>query len=56
MERFYIVTNDGKDKDRKITGHICDILKRAGKICLLAQKDEKKNTITVYLLSGSNHV
>ena len=45
MERFYIVTNDGKDKDRKITGHICDILKRAGKICLLAQKDEKKNII-----------
>lgn len=45
MERFYIVTNDGKDKDRKITRHICDILKRAGKTCLLAQKDEKKNII-----------
>ena len=45
MERFYIVTNDGKDKDRKITRHICDILKRAGKKCLLAQKDEKKNII-----------
>ena len=39
MERFYIVTNDGKDKDRKITRHICDILKRAGKTCLLAQKE-----------------
>lgn len=45
MERLYIVTNDGKDKDRKITRHICDILKRAGKTCLLAQKDEKKNII-----------
>ncbi len=45
MERFYIVTNDGKDKDRKITRHICDILKRAGKTCLLAQKDENKNII-----------
>lgn len=45
MERFYIVTNDGKDKDRKITRHICDILKRAGKTCFLAQKDEKKNII-----------
>lgn len=45
MERFYIVTNDGKDKDRKITRHICDILEKAGKTCFLSQKDEKKNII-----------
>lgn len=45
MERFYIVTNDGKDKDRKITRHICDILEKSGKTCFLSQKDEKKNII-----------
>lgn len=45
MERFYIVTNDGKDKDRIITRHICDILKKAGKTCFLSQKDEEKNII-----------
>lgn len=45
MERFYIVTNDGKDKDRRITGHICEILEKAGKTCFLCQKDENKNII-----------
>lgn len=45
MERFYIVTNDGKDKDGSVTARICGILERAGKTCLFSRKDENKNII-----------
>lgn len=42
MERFYIVTNDGKDKDGSVTERICQRLKKAGKVCLFARKDKQK--------------
>ncbi|MGN1166242.1 MAG: NAD(+)/NADH kinase [Lachnospiraceae bacterium] len=42
MERFYIVTNDGKDPDYIVTDHVRDVLESAGKICCLSQKDENK--------------
>lgn len=45
MKNFYIVTNDGKDKDFSVTAHIIDILENAGKTCYLCEKDGKKRII-----------
>lgn len=45
MERFYIVTNDGKDPDHIVTDHVRDVLESAGKICCVSQKDESKRII-----------
>lgn len=45
MDRFYIVTNDGKDPDYIVTGHVKDLLESAGKTIYLCQKDEKKRII-----------
>ena len=45
MNRFFIVTNDGKDKDFKVTNQIKQLLEEAGKECILCQKDENKRII-----------
>lgn len=45
MERFYIVTNDGKDKDSTVTEHIRQLLLRNGKTCVLCEKNEEKKMI-----------
>lgn len=45
MDRFYIVTNDGKDPDYIVTGHVKDLLESAGKTTYLCQKDENKRII-----------
>ena len=45
MERFYIVTNDGKDRDGAVTRQICRLLEQEGKTCILARKDAEKNII-----------
>lgn len=45
MDRFLIVTNDGKDKDHAITNQIMNLLKSAGKECILCKKDENKKII-----------
>lgn len=45
MNDFYIVTNDGKDKDFSVTAHIIDILENAGKTCYLSAKDGEKKII-----------
>ena len=45
MERFFVVTNDGKDKDGQVTGKIKELLERKGKRCILCQKDEQKNIL-----------
>ncbi len=45
MKRFYIVTNDGKDRDGRVTDKTRHILEGAGKTCLFSEKDEKKNII-----------
>lgn len=45
MKDFFIVTNDGKDKDFSVTNHIKDYLEKAGKTCYLCEKDHKKRII-----------
>lgn len=45
MEHFLIVTNDGKDKEYKVTNHVKSLLEQAGKKCLLCEKDEKKQIV-----------
>lgn len=43
MERFFIVTNDGKDKNGLVTAKVQNLLETEGKTCILCQKDERKN-------------
>ena len=45
MDRFLIVTNDGKDKDHAITNQIMNLLEFAEKECILCKKDENKKII-----------
>lgn len=45
MDRFYIVTNDGKDPDYIVTDHVREVLESAGKLCFMSRKDEKKRII-----------
>ena len=45
MNRFLIVTNDGKDTDYKVTNKIKQLLEDAGKICILCEKDANKRII-----------
>ena len=45
MERFLIVTNDGKDTDYKVTNKIKNLLENAGKSCVLCEKDKCKRII-----------
>lgn len=42
MERFFIVTNDGKDKDGAVTSRVVTLLEKMGKTCILCEKDENK--------------
>ena len=45
MNRYLIVTNDGKDTDYSVTDQVVTLLQNAGKTCILCQKDEDKNII-----------
>ena len=45
MKHFLIVTNDGKDKEYKVTNHVKSLLEQAGKKCVLCEKDEKKQIV-----------
>ena len=38
MERFFIVTNDGKDRGQKVTGEVIRFLEGEGKTCIRCQK------------------
>lgn len=40
MNRFYIITNDGKDADFEVTMRIKNYIEKHGCVCILAQKDE----------------
>jgi NAD+ kinase len=42
MDKFYIVTNDGKDEELRITKRITEILDKHGKAYTLCEKDERK--------------
>lgn len=45
MKHFLIVTNDGKDKEYKVTNHVKNLLEQAGMKCALCEKDEKKQIV-----------
>ena len=45
MKRFFIVTNDGKDTDYKVTNKIKQLLEDAGKSCVLCEKDANKKIV-----------
>ena len=45
MDRYLIVTNDGKDVDYAVTDHVISLLEEAEKTCIVCQRDEKKNII-----------
>lgn len=45
MERFLIVTNDGKDTEQTVTRQVVKLLEEAGKACILCKKDENKKII-----------
>lgn len=45
MNRFFIVTNDGKDTDYVVTNKIKHLLEDAGKTCILCEKDAEKKII-----------
>lgn len=40
MKRFFIVTNEGKDKSGEVTGEVVEFLEKAGSICVRCKKDE----------------
>ncbi len=45
MERFYIVTNDGKDSGGFVTEKVKRLLEEGGKTCILCRKDEDKRIL-----------
>lgn len=45
MERFLIVTNDGKDKGYIVTSKVIKYLEERGKTCIRCEKDEEKHII-----------
>lgn len=45
MNRFYIVTNDGKDPDFTVTGKVKRLLEKAGKTAYLCVKDDEKRIV-----------
>lgn len=45
MKHFLIVTNDGKDKEYKVTDHVKNLLEQAGMTCVICEKGEKKQII-----------
>ncbi len=44
MDRFFVITNIGKDKNLEITNQIKDYLQRKGKQCFLPDTDKYENT------------
>ena len=45
IDIFFIVTNDGKDTGRQVTGKVVRFLENAGKTCIQCQKDENNNIV-----------
>ncbi|GFI44161.1 NAD kinase [Lachnospiraceae bacterium] len=45
MDRFLIVTNDGKDTEQTVTRQVVELLETAGKVCFLCRKDENKKIV-----------
>ncbi|MCI9023830.1 MAG: NAD(+)/NADH kinase [Dorea sp.] len=49
MNRFLIVTNDGKDTEYTVTRQVSELLSAAGKECILCKKDEHKKIIREFV-------
>ena len=45
MERFFVVTNEGKDKDGRVTGRVKALLEKKGKTCILCEDEWKEMTV-----------
>lgn len=45
MERFFVVTNEGKDKDGRVTGYVKALLEKKGKTCILCEDEWKEMTV-----------
>ena len=52
MNRFFIVTNDVKDKDFQVTKKVKELLEAAGKECFLSQKDEMRYIVREAIPEG----
>lgn len=52
MNRFFIVTNDVKDKDYQVTKKVKELLEAAGKECFLSQKDEMRYIVREAIPEG----
>ena len=52
MERFLIVTNDGKDKGQKVTGEVIRLLESRGKACIRCRKDENSEIMREAIPDG----
>ena len=52
MNRFFIVTNDRKDKDYQVTNKVKELLETAGKECFLSQKDEYRHIVREAIPEG----
>ncbi len=52
MERFLIVTNDGKDKGQKVTGEVIRLLESRGKACIRCRKDENNEIMREAIPEG----
>lgn len=45
MDKFLIVTNDGKDEDYKVTQQVKSLLEAGGKTCILCKKNDNKKIV-----------
>ncbi|MEE1086004.1 MAG: NAD(+)/NADH kinase [Schaedlerella sp.] len=48
MDKFYLITNEIKDSDFRITNQIKDYIEKNGNVCICAQKDEEG-----YIIEGT---
>ena len=49
MNRFLIVTNDGKDREYAVTRRVTGLLEAAGRECILCKKDEHKKSVREFV-------
>ena len=49
MNRFLIVTNDGKDREYTVTRQVTGLLESAGRECILCKKDEHKKIVREFV-------
>ncbi len=52
MDRFYLVPNDAKDPGLQVTNRIKSLLEEAGRVCILAEKNEHNKICRETIPSG----